>query len=127
MLNSLHGQFTGLLNRAVDTCSNSCQQGSAKGWSFLRIGCHQFDSQNVSDHLAPEGASGTPTCCPHLINLQTLFINDSKTISQAKGHALQNRANQVSAVVDCAQANPATTSIGVKVRSSFPLQVGQKE
>src|SRR5262249_10293756 len=56
-----------------------------------------------------------------------LLANYRKAVFQAKSDALQNRPDEVAAIMAGSKTNPAAACIGIKVWCAFALEVGQKD
>ena len=100
------------------------EQCCAKSWPFGGIRCYQFDTKHIGNDLSPEW-----TFCPtagrtHLLKLQSLPTENGETVFETKGHALQDRTDQVTSVMTGSETDPTTTRIGIQVWGALPLQIG---
>src|SRR5579875_2759669 len=124
---SAYSQGTGLLDGGIDAAGNPGQQGGSKGRPFLRAGSYKFYAQDVGNDLAPDGAFGAAAGSAYLLDMQALLGDDGEAILEAEGHTFQYRADQVPAVMDGAQPDPAAARVGIEVRGTLALKVGQEE
>src|SRR2546421_5576951 len=89
-LNHSDSLITSSLHRAIDTTGDTGQQRSSKSRSLGCIGHNQFCPKHISNNLPPERTFSTATGRAQLVKSQPLLTNNSQTILQAKGNALQD-------------------------------------
>src|SRR6266705_772459 len=84
LLHNTHSSLTRLLHRIIHATGNTSQQRSAKGGSFLCSCSDQLYTKHISKNLSPDRTFCSAAGGAQLFELQTLLLNNCKTIFQAK-------------------------------------------